>query len=71
MHHRTNSGRVALFFEARDWSGEVVNREPGKCTRWSFTDLADPAANIVVYIAEALRRIASGEIYSEGGWSSP
>lgn len=70
MHHRTSSGRVALFFEARDWSGEVVNREPDKCTGWSFTDPADPDANVVPYIAEALRRIASGEVYSEGGWSS-
>ncbi len=34
MHHHTNSGRVALFFEAHDWLGEIVNRERDKCTGW-------------------------------------
>lgn len=69
MHHRTTSGRVALFFEARDWSGEITNMEPDKCAGWSFVDPANPPAQIVPYIAEALRRIGSGEVYSEGGWS--
>lgn len=69
MHHRTNSGRVALFFEATDWSGEITNTEPDKCAGWSFTDPTDPPAEIVPYLAQALRHIASGEIYSESGWS--
>ena len=69
LHHRTNSGRVALFFEATDWSGEITNTEPDKCVGWSFTDPSDPPAEIVPYLAQALRHIASGEIYSEGGWS--
>lgn len=69
MHHHTNSGRVALFFEATGWSGEIVNREPDKCAGWTFVDPANPPAQIVPYIADALRHIAAGEIYSEGGWS--
>jgi 8-oxo-dGTP diphosphatase len=71
MHHRTNSGRVALFFAVAGWSGEITNREPDKCAGWSFVDPADPPTPIVPYIAEALRRIGSGEVYSERGWSSP
>jgi 8-oxo-dGTP pyrophosphatase MutT (NUDIX family) len=69
MHHRTTAGRVALFFEATDWSGEITNTEPDKCSGWSFVDPADPPAEIVPYIATALRNIAAGQTYSEGGWS--
>jgi 8-oxo-dGTP pyrophosphatase MutT (NUDIX family) len=69
MHHRTDSGRLALFFEARDWSGEIVNTEPDKCAGWSFIDPTDPTTEIVPYLVRALRHLASGEIYSEGGWS--
>lgn len=69
MHHRTDSGRVALFFEANDWSGEITNREPDKCAGWEFVDPANPSAQLVPYIADAFGRIAAGEFYSEGGWS--
>lgn len=69
MHHRTNSGRVGLFFEVSDWTGEILNREPDKCAGWLFIDPASPPAEIVPYIATALRNISAGEVYSEGGWS--
>jgi 8-oxo-dGTP diphosphatase len=69
MHHRTNSGRVALFFETRQWSGEIVNREQDKCSGWSFVDPAEPTAKIVPYIIQALRHAAVGDVYSESGWS--
>ncbi|BCB89825.1 NUDIX hydrolase [Phytohabitans suffuscus] len=68
-HHHTDSGRVALFFEATDWAGEVTNREPDKCAGWSFVDPTDPPAGIVPYITDALRHIAAGAAYSERGWS--
>jgi 8-oxo-dGTP diphosphatase len=71
MHHRTDSGRMALFFEAGAWTGEITNTEPDKCAGWSFVNPADPPAEIVPYVAAALRHIAAGELYSERGWSSP
>lgn len=69
MHHRTTAGRVALFFEATDWSGEITNTEPDKCAGWWFVNPVDPPAEIVAYISIALRKIAAGQTYSEGGWS--
>lgn len=68
MHHRTDSGRVALFFEAREWSGEVTNMEPDKCAGWIFHDPASLPDNVLPYIGEALRQIAAGQHYSEQGW---
>lgn len=69
MHHRTDSGRMALFFEASDWAGEITNPEPDKCTGWVFHYPTEMDGRIVPYIARALRHIASEELYSEGGWS--
>ena len=71
LHQHTTSGRVALFFEATDWSGEIANREPDKCAGWTFVDPSNPPAEIVPYIAHALRHIDAGTVYSERGWSSP
>jgi 8-oxo-dGTP diphosphatase len=71
MHHRTDSGRMALFFEASDWAGEITNTEPDKCAGWTFHDPAQLDDQMVPYIGKALRHIASGEFYSEGGWSQP
>lgn len=68
MHHYTNSGRVALFFEVRSWTGEITNTEPDKCAGWNFHDLTDLTANVVPYVAEALRHVAAGQRYSERGW---
>lgn len=69
MHHHTNSGRLALFFEARSWSGEVVNREPDKCAGWTFIDPTQLPDNVVPYVAHALRYCATGTVYAERGWT--
>lgn len=69
MHHRTDSGRMALFFEARDWSGEITNTEPDKCAGWDFHHPSDLDDKIVPYLAKALVHISAKEFYSEGGWS--
>lgn len=69
LHQHTTSGRVALFFEATDWTGEITNREPDKCVGWTFVDPARASAQIVPYIAHALWHVDAGAIYSERGWS--
>lgn len=68
MHHHTNTGRVALFFEATGWSGEIVNREPDKCAGWAFIRTDQLPDNVVPCIADALRHLTLGLPYSERGW---
>lgn len=69
MHHYTDSGRVALFFEAHTWSGDVVNREPDKCAGWTFVDPTQLPNNVVPYVADALGHCAAGTGYAERGWA--
>jgi 8-oxo-dGTP diphosphatase len=69
MHHYTNSGRLALFFGARTWTGEIVNREPNKCVGWTFVDPAQLPNNVVPYVANALRCCLTDTVYAERGWA--
>lgn len=68
MHHRTNSGRIALFFEVTRWDGEPTNQEPDKCVGWEWFALTDLPANMIPYAAQALVNYAKGETYAERGW---
>jgi ADP-ribose pyrophosphatase YjhB (NUDIX family) len=71
MHHRTDSGRLALFFEATRWDGEPDNREPDKCARWDWFTLTDLPADMIPYTAQALTHYTKGEVYAERNWPSP
>ena len=68
MHHRTNSGRIALFFEVKRWEGTVSNGEPDKCAGWRWCTPDALPARMVPYTAEAVRHIAKGIFNSERGW---
>lgn len=68
MHHYTNEGRLALFFEVTDWDGEVTNQEPTKCARWNWFGLDALPDPMLPYGAEALSHYRSGSGYSERGW---
>lgn len=69
MHHHTDSGRLALFFETHVWDGEIANREPDKCSGWNWYDEDRLPEPMVPYIAEALQHVHAGIAYSERGWT--
>jgi len=69
MHRDSDdSVRVDVFFTTKSWSGEIVNREPHKCSRLEWFELKDLPENIIPYIGKALQFILEGEFYSEEGW---
>jgi 8-oxo-dGTP diphosphatase len=71
MDHRTDSGRIALFFEVTRWEGEPDNREPDKCARWDWFTLPDLPADMIPYAAQALTHYTKGEVYAERNWDQP
>ncbi|GGM68127.1 NUDIX domain-containing protein [Longimycelium tulufanense] len=68
MHHRTNEGRLALFFQASRWTGEVTNREPDKCAGWQWFALDALPEAMIPYAAQALAHVGKGEPYAERCW---
>jgi ADP-ribose pyrophosphatase YjhB (NUDIX family) len=69
MHHRTDSDRIALFFEVIDWDGEPTNCEPDKCAGWQWFPLSSLPTDMIPYAAQALTHYAKGEVYAERGWN--
>ena len=66
MHLR--EGRLSLFFEVRDWSGEISNAEPDKCAALTWMARDALPQNLVPYARAALERIQSGQRLSTFGW---
>ncbi|MEU0649191.1 NUDIX hydrolase [Streptomyces umbrinus] len=67
MHHYTDSGRMALFYQATRWNGEITNREPDKCAGWQWF-APDALPQLIPYAADALDHISKGVFDSERGW---
>lgn len=66
MQHRT--GRLALFFDARRWSGEVTNAEPDKCELLAWFPDDQLPENSVPYARIALELIRNGKNTGFFGW---
>ncbi|MBF6216629.1 NUDIX domain-containing protein [Nocardia abscessus] len=70
--HVVGSGRearVGLFFEARRWSGEPVNREPDKSYELRWFPLANLPETLIPYPAAGIRGYRTGATYSQRGWT--
>lgn len=57
--------RMDLFFEARDWQGEITNAEPHKCDDLSWHDISQLPENILPFVRRVLTDISRGVQYSE------
>lgn len=63
-----NNERVDIFFTAKMWEGEIVNKEPHKCAELSWFSLSDLPDNTIPFINHVLRKIKDKILYSEYGW---
>jgi 8-oxo-dGTP pyrophosphatase MutT (NUDIX family) len=68
MHRRSDDERIDFFLTARNWSGEIVNREPEKCDDLSWFDFDQLPSNIVPYVARALENARDGRWFDSFGW---
>ncbi|MET9226296.1 NUDIX domain-containing protein [Lentzea sp. NPDC003310] len=69
--HANGSGvepRLGLFFEVRRWSGEPVNREPGKCSEVRWFGLRALPADMIAYSAAGITGYLAGETFGLLGW---
>lgn len=73
MHRNSKSTeyneRIDIFFLAKKWSGEIINKEPHKCDDLSWFDLDNIPDNTIPHIKQTLNKIKNKEFYSEFGWN--
>ncbi|MET7888573.1 NUDIX domain-containing protein [Streptomyces avermitilis] len=57
VHHRQDdeAERIGFFFEATDWQGESVNREPDKCLALTWFTVHELPDDIIEYPKAGLR----------------
>ncbi len=57
--------RIAFFFRAKKWKGEIQNMEPEKCDDLLWVSPDDLPSNTVSLIRNVLTSIQKGETFSE------
>lgn len=57
--------RIDLFFEAKEWQGDIIIAEPDKCDDLSWHDLDDLPDNMLPFVKRVLTDILRGVNYSE------
>lgn len=70
--HVNGSGpepRLGVFFEAKRWIGDPVNREPEKCSAVCWFPLNDLPANLIAYPAAGIDAYRSGQAFGTLGWT--
>ncbi len=68
MHRKSEDERIDFFLLARHWTGEIANREPGKCDDLAWHPVTSLPGNMIPYVRQALRNYQNGLLFSEFGW---
>lgn len=71
--HVNGSGpepRLGLFFETRRWTGEPINREPGKCSAVTWFSLDALPEKLISYPAAGIHGYRTGLPFSIHGWTT-
>jgi 8-oxo-dGTP pyrophosphatase MutT (NUDIX family) len=69
MHRRSDDERIDFFLAASRWSGQIANREPGKCDQLAWFDLDDLPENVIPYVHRALQNYRQGRWFDSYGWT--
>jgi 8-oxo-dGTP diphosphatase len=62
--------RIAFFFRANSWQGEIRNMEPHKCDDLQWFPLDRLPDNTIPYIRHAIECCIEGTHYCEFGWKN-
>lgn len=57
--------RLDLFYELREWGGEIRNAEPQKCDDLSWFDIDNLPTDMLPLVRRVLTSITQGSSYSE------
>jgi 8-oxo-dGTP diphosphatase len=68
FHRHEDDERVDFFVHVRNWSGEPVNAEPGKCDELLWADLDNLPENTVPYVRRGIENFRAGIPFEEYGW---
>ncbi len=68
MHRHEETDWVDIFFEATNYTGNIVNAEPDKHSEVAWLNPNDLPDNVLDYIKVAMAHIQANQTYSEYKW---
>jgi 8-oxo-dGTP diphosphatase len=57
--------RLELFFEITQWTGEITNTEPEKCSELTWFPIGALPSDTIPFVKQVIDEIEKGNIYSE------
>lgn len=60
-----NNERIAFFFKAKEWKGNLINMEPEKCDDLKWFKINELPENTIPYIRSAINFYLNSVSYSE------
>jgi 8-oxo-dGTP diphosphatase len=72
LHRKSDQNseeRVDFFFKAKKWKGEIINKEPNKCSELNWFNKNKLPKKTINYIKKVLNEINKKSHYLETGWS--
>lgn len=63
--NQTGQERLDLFFETKEWGGEITNAEPEKCDELSWFPINDLPQNMLPLVKHVINDIVRGVRFSE------
>lgn len=68
LHRKTDPERLDFFLKCDKWSGEVINKEPNKCSELNWYDISNLPSNIIPYIKKAIENYQNNIMFDNFGW---
>jgi len=68
MHRKAEEERIDFFFQAKKWSGDIINNEPHKCDRLEWCDFDDLPSNTIPYVRKAIENFKNKITFDQFGW---
>ena len=71
MHRLSDTNRIDFFLRATAWAGQPRRAEPDKCDALAWHAPAHLPADVVPYVAAAVRTTRAEPWIVESGWPAP
>jgi 8-oxo-dGTP diphosphatase len=68
MNRKSEDERIDFFMAVRQWTGEIVNKEPHKCDELTWHPITSLPQNTIPYVRYAIQCFQNEISYSEFGW---
>lgn len=68
LHRKTDPERLDFFLKCDKWNGEVINKEPNKCSELSWYDISDLPSNIIPCVKKAIENYQNNIMFDNFGW---